>query len=118
MAPVRRSLSDRARSIFGKLLLRRPLATGCGVPSGEPSEITTHIEVCLAVLDSRNSRLAGPAESTFRLSGAVVYESPCGSASVMSLSTGKALISALSPAAPAIAALGGSLLPGGDGSAG
>src|SRR3954453_14762243 len=118
MAPVRGSFSDRPRSIFGKSLLRRPAGIGGGVPSGETSEITAHIDVCGAVLDSRSSRLAGPAESTFRFSGVVVYERPSGSATVMSLNTGKAVNSAFSPAAPAIAVFGGSLLPGGEGSAG
>src|SRR3954447_4987254 len=118
MAPVRGSRSDRLRSMPGKALSSRPLATGCGVPSGQTSESTAQMPVSGAVLDRRTSRLAGPADSTSPVNGLVVYERPSGSAMLMSVSGGKAVASPLTPAPPRIAVLGGSLLLGSDGSAG
>src|SRR3954454_16810331 len=118
MAPVRGSRRERLPSMFGYALSRRPTVSGCAVPSGETSESTAQMPVSGAVLDRRTSRLAGPAERTSVLNGAVVYDRPSGSASVMSVATGKALNSALGPDAPTIAVFGGSLLPGDEGSAG
>ena len=89
----------------GKSLFSRPAAIGCGVPSGQTSETTTQMFVCGAVLARRSSTLAGPALSSGAFSGAVVYERPSCCATVMSLSTGNALVRALSPALPAIAVL-------------
>src|SRR3954465_12410185 len=96
----------------------RPLATGWGVPSGETSEITAQMPVSGAVLDRRTSRLAGPADSTSAANGLVVCEGAGVSARLMSVSGGKAVARALTPAPPRIAVLGGSLLLGSDGSAG
>jgi hypothetical protein len=85
------------------------------VPSGQTSDTTAQMFVCDAVLARRTSSAAGPALRRSRRSGAVAYERPSCCATVMSLSTGSAVVSTFSPALPAIAVLYGSLLVVNDG---
>ena len=65
-----------------------------------------------AVLERTTSRLAGPAACTGAANGSVVYESPCGSARLMSVSVGESLKK------PRIAVLYGSVAVGSEPMAG
>src|SRR5919109_1429653 len=99
MSPDTGSFSERDSSTPGKVVLRRPAATGCGVPLGETSETTAQIPVAGAVLDRRSSRLAGPAVDT-------------------SVTSGSAVVRASAPPAPTMPAFGKSVLNGDEGSCG
>src|SRR3954451_17044861 len=102
----------------GYALSSRQTAIGCACPSGSTSEMTVQLPVSGAVLESGTSRLAGPAESTSCANGAVVYERPSGSASVISVSAGNSSAIALTPLGPRIAVFGGSPAKGQEGTAG
>src|SRR3954467_7340042 len=102
----------------GYELSRRPAAIGWAWPSGSTSEITAQMPVSGGVLDRGSTRLAGPADRTSRVNGAVVYERPSGSANVISVSGGNSSAIALMPVGPRIAVFGGSLAPGHEGTAG
>src|SRR3954454_15654046 len=97
-------------SICGYELDSRPNINGCAALSGETSGTTAQIAVSGAVVDSRTSRSSGPAAITGAERGFVVYDSPSGSLSVISVNGGQNAAAWLGPSAPMIAVFGGSVL--------